>query len=184
MEEWKDVIGYEGLYQISSYGRVKSLERTVQGKDGRLMLILERELAQTPSKITKRYPRPVYTVELWKGNIRKRALPHRLVGMAFIPNPDNKPQINHIDGDKKNNRVDNLEWCTASENNYHAYANNLTRPSGEKAVIGTSQKTGEVVEFRNQEEAGKAFGVTACAIRASVKGRTIACQGYVWKFKD
>lgn len=184
MEKWKNITGYEGSYQVSSYGRVKSIKRMVPGKDGRVTEYPEREIKWLSSKLTQRHPSPMFAVELWKGNKRKRMSVHRLVGMAFIPNPDGKPQINHLDGNRNNNRVDNLEWCTSSENNYHAYANNLTRPSGGKAVIGKNQKTGHVVEFRNQEEAGQAFGVTACAIRASVKGRTIACKGYVWKFKD
>ena len=97
MEEiWKDIEGYEGLYQISTMGRVKSLRRNIILRQG----------------ITNGYERVVLSTN----NIPKGYSIHRLVANAFIPNPDNLPQVNHKDENKANNRVDNLEWCTQKYN--------------------------------------------------------------------
>lgn len=112
MEEWKSIPGYECLYEISSYGRVKSLER-YRYNNGEKQLLKERILK--PHN-TKGY----FTVCLYKNKTHKLYLIHRLVAQAFIPNPDNLPQVNHKDEDKTNNRVNNLEWCTAKYNmNYN-----------------------------------------------------------------
>ena len=103
MEEvWKDIEGYEGLYQISNLGNVKSMNYRGQGYEKNL----------TPKK--NNYGR--LWVELRKDGEKKQFLIHRLVGFAFIPNPDNLPQINHMDENPQNNCVDNLEWCTGLYN--------------------------------------------------------------------
>lgn len=98
-EIWKDIVGYEGLYQVSNMGRVRSLKRNII-------------LKPTSDMNGKGY----YFVNLKRGNPKKI---HRLVAKAFIPNPDNKPEVNHIDGNTKNNKIDNLEWCTHQENCVH-----------------------------------------------------------------
>lgn len=113
-EEWKDISGYEGRYQISNMGRVKSLPRIIKNgigechKKGRIL---------KPQKAVKGYIR----VTLCNEEYCKPFKIHRLVAEHFIPNPENKPQVNHINGDKTDNRVDNLEWCTNGENQLHAY---------------------------------------------------------------
>ena len=110
MEEiWKDIEGYEGLYQISNLGKVKSIR-------------FNKERLLKYDKSTS-YLR----IKLCKDGIETNYLIHRLVAKAFIPNPDNKPQVNHIDGIKTNNSVDNLEWCTASENQTHALKTKLIK---------------------------------------------------------
>ena len=114
-EVWKDVVGYEGLYQVSNYGNVKMLGRIAEdtGKGG------------TPRK---RYFKPrmmklqlnkqgYWTVGLQKNGRGKTHLVSRIVAEAFIPNPDNLPCVNHKDEDSKNNYVENLEWCTRAYNN-------------------------------------------------------------------
>ena len=100
MEEiWRDIDGYEGLYQVSNKGRVKSLK---YGKERILR----------PGWKTGGY---LFVILCKNGNQSKQRI-HRLVAQAFIPNPNNKPQVNHLDENKKNNCVDNLEWATAKEN--------------------------------------------------------------------
>lgn len=110
MEEWKSIPGYEGLYEVSSYGRVRSLEISYVRKDGRMYH--KPEIILSPKNNGKGY----FTVCLYKNKTHKYYLIHRLVALTFIPNPDNLPCVNHKDEDKTNNRVDNLEWCTVKYN--------------------------------------------------------------------
>ena len=111
MEEiWKDIKGYEGYYQISNMGNVKSLERTVTKSNGVVQIRKERIMNKRES--TDGY----YIAKLNVNNHSKSIAIHRLVAQHFIPNPDNLPEVNHIDTNRKNNRVDNLEWCTHKDN--------------------------------------------------------------------
>lgn len=110
MEEvWKEIEGYEGIYKVSNLGRVKSLERFINDKGG-LHKIKPKFL--TLSKRKDGY----VAVRLSKNGVYKSVKVHRLVASAFIPNPDNKPQIDHIDTNRENNCVENLRWVTPSEN--------------------------------------------------------------------
>ncbi len=115
-KEWKEIKGYEGKYIISNYGEIISLPRYKQNNS---------KLQYVEPKEIKRYANTkngyVY-VQLWNNSSYKNIRLHKLVAQAFIPNPENKPQINHIDGNKQNNRIDNLEWCTCKENINHAWA--------------------------------------------------------------
>lgn len=123
-EEWKDIKDYEGIYQVSNLGRIKHLEQTEYTYNYRTKTMLKR-VRKERILSCKRIGNNYITVDLSKnGNFVAKAL-HRLVAETFIPNPDNKKQVNHIDGNKQNNRVDNLEWTTASENNKHAWNTGL-----------------------------------------------------------
>lgn len=184
MEIWKDVAGYEGLYKVSDFGRVKSCFRAVKGYPGTIRVHEERILSQTKGVITKRYPNPQYSVELWKFGKRQRIAVGRVVAMAFIPNPGNYPQVNHIDGDRSNNCTGNLEWCTASENNYHAYATGLTSSGMSKAVIGVSVRSGLIVEYESIADAARRVKGNPDAIRGAVKGRLKTSAGFTWTFRD
>lgn len=118
-EIWKPIKGYEGLYEISNYGRVKSLPK-IRGRR------LTNETILKPRISTQGY----IMVGLRKNDKTFNASVHRLIAEAFIPNPENKKKVNHIDGNKQNNSIDNLEWCTPSENMQHAYRTGLkTRES-------------------------------------------------------
>ena len=119
-EEWKPIEGYEGIYEISNYGRVKSLI----GWNGHQYIKRERVLAPYTERNNKNYMRS--RVKLIKNGEKKDAKVHRLVAKAFIPNPNNYKAVNHIDGNPLNNKVDNLEWCTQKENIIHAIENELT----------------------------------------------------------
>jgi len=117
VDTWLPVVGYEGFYEVSNNGRVRGLTRQVLKHDG---------VRTCPSKIllpdmSKGYPRVV----LGRGGNRKRVLVHRLVAEAFIPNQFGKPVVNHKDGNRSNNCVSNLEWCTQRENAIHAHRTGL-----------------------------------------------------------
>lgn len=117
-EIWKDIPGYKGLYQVSSFGRVKATQRIIHYRNGKIIHRKERVLSLLDS-----YGQ-YYTVGLIKDKKHKTWNVHRLVAMAFIPNPNNLPCINHKDENKYNNLVDNLEWCSYS---YNTKYNNAMR---------------------------------------------------------
>lgn len=119
MEEWRDVVGYEGLYQVSNTGKVQTVEH--HDRFGRLYRQVEMRQHRSRNGYQMLY--------LKAGGHRRMVLVHRLVATAFIPNPDNLSDVNHIDGDKTNNDVSNLEWCTHSYNQCHAFAIGLNHPS-------------------------------------------------------
>ena len=127
MSIWKDVKGYEGIYRISDYGVVESLDHKVIYSNGRYRIQKGRVLKQ--QKTYKGYMR----ICLTKGGVKFNTSVHRLISIAFIPNPLNKPQVNHKNGIKNDNKIENLEWCTNSENQIHAIKNNLIKHNvGEK----------------------------------------------------
>lgn len=121
-EIWADIEGYEGLYEISNHGRVQSLERIIVNSNGVSKIVKAKILKPIINQLG--YAR----VSLCKKGIKmKSARVHRLVALSFIPNPQNKKTVNHIDGNKLNNHIKNLEWATCSENCKHAYSIGLSK---------------------------------------------------------
>jgi hypothetical protein len=152
MEEiWKPVNGYEGLYEVSNFGKVKCLNRS----------IIKRH------SIMGRYP----ALKLSKNGKKTHFLIHRLVALHFMPNPQNKPQINHINGDRNDFRIENLEWSTQHENMQHAYRTGLYSTDNKGTRNGMVKLTEEqVIEIislfpvKTNMELSKMFGVHASTI--------------------
>ena len=112
--------GYEGLYEVSDAGIVRSVKREILGKDGVIYPFKERNLKHHPHKDTG-----YFQVSLWKDNKGKHAYIHRLVAEAFIPNPSGLKEVNHLDGNRQNNHLSNLEWVSRTGNAQHAIATGL-----------------------------------------------------------
>ena len=168
MEVWKDIKGFENLYQVSNFGRVKRLKSLIVNSLGRKCFYKERILNLEKNNVN--YKR----VTLSKDNNQTRFQVHRLVAIHFIPNEFEKPCVNHIDGDGTNNNVKNLEWCTYSENEIHSYrflgkVNPIRKLSSEdveyirsKTTYGKRNKTKELSEK---------FSVSVSTIKNVIKGK-------------
>lgn len=207
MEEeiWKDIKRYEGQYQVSNFGRIKSLDRFItQLNNGKL--------------ITRRYPGKMFNLKpenktgyvpavLTKHNIAKYYLVHRLVAEAFIPNPDNLPQVNHKDENTSNNCVDNLEWCTNSYNVNYGSRNDKVRnalknikrseewhrrqseahkgkPAWNKGMTRPVICLDQDITFAGAVEAAKWLGTVDSPAVQFAATHTACCAGHVFVYAD
>lgn len=175
-EIWKPKKDYEGLYEVSNLGRVKSLGngKSINSKEGILK----------PGKIKQGY----LFVNLYKDGKRKMFLVHRLVAEAFLPNPENLPFINHKDEDKTNNSVDNLEYCTREYNNNYGTRNERVakaNTNGEKSKkVLQFSLTGEFIrEWPSTMECGR-NGFNQGAVATCCRGEIKSHKGYIWKYKE
>ena len=186
MEEiWKDIKGYEGLYQVSNMGRIKSIDRYVPRKNGKLQHVYGKIMTSFDNG------RGYKQVYLTKNSITKAHSVHRLVANAFIPNPDNLPQVNHKDEDKANNRVDNLEWCTQKYNqNYGTISirksqkllndKNKSKPVLQYSLDGTFIK-----EWKSTRDVQRNLGFDNSHISKCCRGKQANyAYGYIWKYKN
>lgn len=172
-EIWKDIKGYEGLYQISNMGRVKRFKR-------------KEEKNLNPCKDKRGYLR----IDLYKKGNRKNITIHRLVAIHFIPNPENKPEVNHKHGIKTDNRATELEWVTTSENEKHAYDTGLKKQkNGEahhnsKKVIQYDLLGNFIKEWDCAMDIERKLNIRENNICACCRGEQNTAYGYVWKYKD
>ena len=166
-EVWKDVAGYEGLYQVSNKGNVYSVERinSQRRKWGGYTLKLSID------KIG--YPR----VNLYKDGRNKNVTVHRLVANAFLPNPNNYPEINHQDEDKTNNNVENLEWCTRKYNINHGTRTKRMANTNNNPVKCVHEETGEEIYLKSMAE-GALYGFNPKRISDVCLGKQHIHRGY------
>lgn len=182
IEEWKDIEGYEGLYQVSNLGNVKSLEKTRIGNGGSIVPVKERILKA--SKDSKGY----LQVKLFKDEKPKTYKVHRLVASAFLPNPDNLPQVNHKDENPSNNRVDNLEWCSAKYNSNYGTRNervakSLTNhPMKSKKVAQIDKHTGQIIKIWESFNECNRKGFFQNAVNECCRGKRKTYKGFIWKY--
>lgn len=177
-EIWKDVDGFEGYYQVSNLGRIKSLSRVVNNYPNCTRTLPERVIRGHVNKHIG------YVVVSLSGNGKKMDYVHRLVAKAFIPNPNNYPFINHKDENKTNNRIDNLEWCTP---NYNIEYSGVRTKSSEKAsipVLKYDMDGNMLARYRSATEAATELGVESYCIGLCCKGKIGSVKGYLWRYED
>lgn len=173
-EIWKDIKNYEGLYQISNLGRVKSLKKYVNHSGNSKRVVNEKILK--PVIDNTKY----FVVSLWKDNKHTRPHIHRLVAETFISNLENKPHINHIDGNKLNNSVNNLEWCTPKENIIHAYKIGLNKNN---RIVNQYDLNGNFIKTWNNIKEAQVFYKTT-HIGECCRGTRNQTKNYIWKYAN
>ena len=185
MEEiWKDIEGYEGLYQVSNLGRIKSLQRTITDKNGKVKTIKETLMKHNTDDKGYKY------VFLSKNNTKKFSRVHKLIAQAFIPNPLNLPEIDHINTIQDDNRIENLRWCTHKENMNNNETLRKFREKGRRhkqtkdiPIKQLSFEGEEINIFTSAYEAGKILGYKPCHILYCCDGKRKTAYGYVWKYE-
>ena len=163
---WKDVKGYENLYQVSNDGLVRTSHKG-------LWEIL----------LAGRTKHGYYNVLLYKDGKRKNERVHRLVASAFIPNPNNYPYINHKDENPSNNHVDNLEWCTAEYNINYGTCKERIADSNSKPILKYDLEGNFICEYKSLAEAERIEGIDHATISLSCSGRVSYQCGYIWIYK-
>lgn len=179
-EIWKDIKGYEGLYQISNYGRVKSLPKKALRRYGTYRNVKERIL-----KTSKAYEGWDYSnVVIRKDGIPKTKPVHRLVAEHFIPNPNNYDQINHKDENKLNNRVDNLEWCSQQYNSNYGTVKKRISNKRKKPVLQFSLDGKFIAEYDSLKQLKEATGFDSGLVSCVCRGIYKQCYGYKFKYRE
>ena len=182
MEIWKPISGYEGFYEVSNLGRIRSLERIVECSDGRKRKIKDRTLKGSS------YSGGYSGVTLHKDGCAKFVNIHRIVAEAFVPNPLEKEEVNHKDENPGNNHASNLEWVTHKENiNYGTRterAREATTKLQGKAVQQLSKDGKLVAEYESISIAYRATGAFISNIVKCARGEYKTAGGYIWKYKD
>lgn len=182
-EVWRDIEGYEGLYQVSNLGRVKSLGRFRKGSGGQMVLVKEK------FKIHHDNGHGYKVVSLYKNNRVQTVYVHRLVAAAFIPNFANYEQVNHKDENKSNNRVGNLEWCTPKYNSNYGTArirnSALTRnhPNTSRPVLQFDMNGKFIKEWPSLREPQRCKIASSSSISRVCRGIEKQANGFIWRYK-
>ncbi len=179
-EIWKDIKNYEGLYQISNFGNVKSLEKyRYNGK---------KYYTQKEKILKQQVDKNGYKVIVLHRNKEIQAFKiHRLVAQAFIPNPKDKAEVNHIDGNKANNNIHNLEWVTTKENVHHAFKNHLVSQHNNTSVEQYSLDGTLLKKWNSISEAQRELKLKKSAISnisACCQHQKPTAFGYIWEYAD
>lgn len=179
-EIWKDVKGYEGYYQVSNMGRVKSMRVLKTPKNG--VKCRKNTFLSTKTSHDKQY----ILVALCRDGEKKQTPAHRLVAEAFIPNPNNLPFVNHKDENPSNNNANNLEWCDRTYNNNYGGHNARSAISRSKAVMQYTLDGKFVKEWLSGTDASRQLSIPQAAINACClhKPKYNQAGGFLWKYKD
>lgn len=178
-EIWKEISGYEGYFEVSNLGNFRSKDRIVKYKSNGTRLY--------PGKLlkTETIVEGYHRIVLMKEAIKKRYMCHRLVAQEFVPNPDNKPYVNHINGNKADNRAENLEWVTQSENELHSYnvlGNTMRGKTYPKKVEAIFPKEGDRIVFNSMSDAIKFLGVGCIeGLKKAIVANRVY-HNFKWKF--
>ena len=171
-EEWKDIANFEGLYQVSNLGRVKSLPKVGSGGHNGVIL--------SPSKDKDGY----LLVYLYANRKRVACKVHRLVAKAFIPNPYSFPQVNHKDEVKDNNCFTNLEWCSSSYNNSYGKGSINRANSKRVPILQLDMNDNIIREFNSAKEVEFTLGFNSSNITNCCRGKYKSMYKYKWKYKQ
>lgn len=174
MEVWKDIKDFEGRYQVSNLGRVKSLERDVNNHTG---------VVHLPEKVLKlRLNHKGYlTFDVLKLDGTKKGMSvHRQVALAFIPNPEGKKQVNHIDGNKLNNSVENLEWVTCKENIDHCWEKLQRKPSKTVRVFQLNESYQLIKEWKHIKDVENSGIISRQELYRAFRRENHQGKGFIW----
>ena len=177
-EVWKPIQGYEGWYEISNFGNVRSVPREVIQNHWQGGVSVYKMPGRTLKPGVN--PNGYCHIDLHRNGKIQRFSIHRLVAIHFIENPCGYPIVNHIDADPSNNRADNLEWCTQSHNIQHAYDNGTKEPPHQKKIYQLTEDGKIIREFKNIAAAHRETGVNN--IGAVLRGLRNQSGGYRWRY--
>lgn len=177
MEIWRDIKGYDGLYQVSNEGRVKSVDRVIETSNGKR---LYKGRIITPYEKKNGY----YTVDLYNKGKKEKKFVHKLVGDTFIPNPHKYTVVDHIDGDKQNNNIENLRWCTQQQNNnfelYRSHQKNNKLKS--KIVYMYDSNDLLIAIYPSTKEVERQMNIHSGTVSKWCLGKCEDKKGYKWSY--